>query len=54
MAFGNQSRILSLPIYPEISEAMISFVHDQIAEFFAGSGITANPPLGSTPARAAV
>jgi dTDP-4-amino-4,6-dideoxygalactose transaminase len=34
VAYANQSRILSLPIYPEISNAMISFVCDKIAEFF--------------------
>jgi dTDP-4-amino-4,6-dideoxygalactose transaminase len=32
-AFANQDRILSLPIYPEISEAMITSVADKIAEF---------------------
>jgi dTDP-4-amino-4,6-dideoxygalactose transaminase len=48
VAFGDQSRILSLPIYPEISDAMINFVRDRVAEFFSGSGITANVPHGST------
>jgi dTDP-4-amino-4,6-dideoxygalactose transaminase len=34
MAFANQSRILSLPIYPEMSEEMIDFVVEQIRAFF--------------------
>jgi dTDP-4-amino-4,6-dideoxygalactose transaminase len=33
-AYDNQARILSLPIYPEISDDMISHVAAQIAEFF--------------------
>jgi dTDP-4-amino-4,6-dideoxygalactose transaminase len=36
MAYGNQSRILSLPIFPEMTEAMIAHVADSIREFFAG------------------
>ena len=48
VAFANQSRILSLPIYPEISDAMISYVADKIAEFFNGYGMATNPPLEST------
>ena len=39
VAFGNQSRILSLPIYPEISDAMITYVSDKIAEFSAEEGL---------------
>jgi dTDP-4-amino-4,6-dideoxygalactose transaminase len=35
VAHGNQSRILSLPIYPEVLEDMISFVRAKISEFFA-------------------
>lgn len=31
VAYRNQSRILSLPIFPEISEAMLAFVAQQIA-----------------------
>ena len=34
-AFANQSRILSLPIYPEISDEMIAYVAAQIKKFFA-------------------
>ena len=34
-AFANQSRILSLPIYPEISNEMIEYVAAQIKKFFA-------------------
>jgi dTDP-4-amino-4,6-dideoxygalactose transaminase len=34
VAFANQSRILSLPIYPEISDVMITYVADKVAEFF--------------------
>lgn len=40
VAFGNQSRILSLPIYPEISDAMIAYVTDKVAEFFVEEGMT--------------
>jgi dTDP-4-amino-4,6-dideoxygalactose transaminase len=36
MAYSNQSRILSLPIYPEMDEEMIVFIVDQIDAFFAG------------------
>ena len=35
VAYDNQSRILSLPIYPEMTEDMITYVTDQINEFFA-------------------
>jgi dTDP-4-amino-4,6-dideoxygalactose transaminase len=34
VAYANQSRILSLPIYPEMTDAMINYVAAQIAEFF--------------------
>jgi dTDP-4-amino-4,6-dideoxygalactose transaminase len=34
VAHANQSRILSLPIYPELTEAMISFISKQIVSFF--------------------
>jgi dTDP-4-amino-4,6-dideoxygalactose transaminase len=34
VAYANQSRILSLPIYPEITDEMIAFVVDQIRAFF--------------------
>src|SRR5215211_271456 len=35
VSFGNQSRILSLPIYPEMPEEMIKYVSERIAESFA-------------------
>jgi len=34
VAYANQSRILSLPIYPEMSDEMIAYVADQIKAFF--------------------
>ncbi len=34
VAYANQSRILSLPIFPEMTEAMINHVAEQIAAFF--------------------
>jgi dTDP-4-amino-4,6-dideoxygalactose transaminase len=37
VAFANQSRILSLPIYPELSEKMIANVVEQIGSFFQKS-----------------
>ena len=36
VAHRNQSRILSLPIYPELSLEMIEYVVDHISRFFAG------------------
>jgi dTDP-4-amino-4,6-dideoxygalactose transaminase len=36
-AHANQSRILSLPIYPEITDEMIGFVVEQIGSFFQKS-----------------
>lgn len=33
VAYGNQSRILSIPIYPEMTDEMIAFVVDQINSF---------------------
>lgn len=35
VAFANQSRILSLPIFPEMTDEMISYVAGQISSFFA-------------------
>jgi dTDP-4-amino-4,6-dideoxygalactose transaminase len=35
VAHANQSRILSLPIFPEMTEEMINYVVHQIKEFFA-------------------
>jgi dTDP-4-amino-4,6-dideoxygalactose transaminase len=37
-AFRNQSRILSLPIYPEMTDDMIGCVATQIRKFFGGKG----------------
>ena len=39
VAHANQSRVLSLPIYPEISDAMISYVAAKIAEFFGDKAV---------------
>ena len=35
IAYANQSRILSLPIYPEMTEEMIGYVVEQIKAFYA-------------------
>ncbi len=35
VAHANQSRILSLPIYPEMTDEMVVFVIEQIKEFYA-------------------
>jgi dTDP-4-amino-4,6-dideoxygalactose transaminase len=48
VAFANQSRILSLPIYPEISDVMISYVANKIAEFFVENGVAAKTTFEST------
>jgi dTDP-4-amino-4,6-dideoxygalactose transaminase len=37
VAFANQSRILSLPIYPEMTDEMIEYVVSQTRNFFRGS-----------------
>jgi dTDP-4-amino-4,6-dideoxygalactose transaminase len=53
VAHGNQSRILSLPIFPEMSEGMISYVVGQISGFFGKGSPSVNSPAGrlqSTPA----
>jgi dTDP-4-amino-4,6-dideoxygalactose transaminase len=34
VAYADQYRILSLPIYPEISDAMVRYVCDKVAEFY--------------------
>jgi dTDP-4-amino-4,6-dideoxygalactose transaminase len=39
VAYDNQFRILSLPIYPEIPDEMIQYVSNQIAEFFGRESI---------------
>jgi dTDP-4-amino-4,6-dideoxygalactose transaminase len=38
VAYAHQSRILSLPIYPEMTDEMISYVAGKIAEFFKSAG----------------
>jgi dTDP-4-amino-4,6-dideoxygalactose transaminase len=38
-AYRNQSQILSLPIYPEMTEEMIAYVTDQIRDFFDRNGV---------------
>jgi dTDP-4-amino-4,6-dideoxygalactose transaminase len=43
VAYANQSRILSLPIYPEMSDAMIDHVCAKISEFFEST-----PPTPTT------
>jgi dTDP-4-amino-4,6-dideoxygalactose transaminase len=50
IAYANQSRILSLPIYPEVSDAMISYVAEAIAEFVGRSGLAGNRPGEGTAA----
>lgn len=35
VAHANQSRILSLPIYPEVSDSAIAYVCDQVKRFYA-------------------
>jgi dTDP-4-amino-4,6-dideoxygalactose transaminase len=40
VAFANQSRILSLPIYPEMGEEMIAYVAGRIESFFQELGNT--------------
>jgi dTDP-4-amino-4,6-dideoxygalactose transaminase len=35
IAHANQSRILSLPIYPEMTDEMIDYVADTISGFYA-------------------
>jgi dTDP-4-amino-4,6-dideoxygalactose transaminase len=55
VAYANQSRILSLPIFPEMTDAMISYVAGKISEFFASTGASANAAAGRgnpAPARA--
>ncbi len=40
VAYAHQSRILSLPIYPELSDEMLGYVTEAIKGFFAGDGRT--------------
>jgi dTDP-4-amino-4,6-dideoxygalactose transaminase len=42
VAHADQHRILSLPIYPELSDGMISYVCGKVAEFFELSTVTAD------------
>ncbi|HYZ72159.1 MAG TPA: DegT/DnrJ/EryC1/StrS family aminotransferase [Chthoniobacterales bacterium] len=51
VAFANQSRILSLPIYPEISDEMITYVVDKISEFFVAEELMGETVFESTRAR---
>jgi dTDP-4-amino-4,6-dideoxygalactose transaminase len=51
VAFANQSRILSLPIYPEISDAMTAYVADKVAQFFVETGKTSDKSFAPTPVR---
>ncbi len=39
VAYANQSRILSLPIYPEMPDEMMVYVVNQIRSFFNGRGL---------------
>jgi dTDP-4-amino-4,6-dideoxygalactose transaminase len=43
VAHANQSRILSLPIYPEMPEDMILHVSGRIAEFFGARPLSGGP-----------
>jgi dTDP-4-amino-4,6-dideoxygalactose transaminase len=45
VAHANQSRILSLPIYPELTEEMIAYVVECIGRFFQNSESTAPAQL---------
>jgi dTDP-4-amino-4,6-dideoxygalactose transaminase len=35
VAYAHQSRILSLPIYPEMTDEMVGYVVEQIKAFYA-------------------
>jgi len=39
VAYANQSRILSLPIYPEMPDEMVVYVVNQIRSFYNGRGL---------------
>jgi dTDP-4-amino-4,6-dideoxygalactose transaminase len=47
VAHADQSRILSVPIFPEIADAMISYICDKVAEFFDQTGAKANTSVES-------
>jgi dTDP-4-amino-4,6-dideoxygalactose transaminase len=49
VAHANQSRILSLPIFPEISEEMISYVAGKNTEFFSREGASKVPAERANP-----
>ena len=50
VAYANQSRILSLPIYPEMSEEMIAYIVDRIGSFFADIHVPADREPEKVPA----
>lgn len=55
VAHANQSRILSLPIFPEMTEEMIAYVARQISGFFEGGNVPGKAPISrlqSAPVRA--
>jgi len=37
IAYANQSRILSIPIYPEMTEEMMAYVSENVGSFFQNS-----------------
>jgi len=39
VAHANQSRILSLPVYPEMTDEMINWVAEQVKNFFKTGGV---------------
>ena len=44
VAYANQSRILSLPIFPEMTDEMLAYVAASIAEFFGQDQAGKKPP----------
>jgi dTDP-4-amino-4,6-dideoxygalactose transaminase len=48
VAYANQSRILSLPIFPEMTEEMISYVARQISGFFAKGDVQTKASIKET------
>ncbi|HEY1789401.1 MAG TPA: DegT/DnrJ/EryC1/StrS family aminotransferase [Verrucomicrobiae bacterium] len=48
VAYANQSQILSLPIFPEMSEEMISYVAGKITDFFRQAGMPVKASSGRT------
>ena len=49
-AHANQSRILSLPIYPEIPAEMVEHVSSKVAEFFDRGALSPDQVAGTAPA----